>query len=239
MKRRRRRPLRTRRRTSRDPGLDKKKLRSTIDKDQRTAHAKKIQHLKEQIRKARSGGPEHRASAKNACAEARKAAAERARAIIVRMRAEALKLANAEREGARWSCQARKRGHRMNLVKLRADLAAERKFRKDMLAIERGNRARRRGLSRATGRERASESDDEVRANIPSELVPMWNRVRKGIKGSPRKSRTEAFMQYAEENPREHYAGVEDKTDALVRELERQQRAGRRDYARPRRRGAR
>ncbi len=43
--------------------------------------------------------------------------------------------------------------------------------------------------------ERQAESDDEVRSNIPPELVALFERVKRGIKASPRMSRTEAFLQ--------------------------------------------
>jgi hypothetical protein len=75
--------------------------------------------------------------------------------------------------------------------------------------------------------ERRGESDDEVRANIPEELIPLFNRVKRAIKAGKRMTRTEAFMKYAEEHPGERYEGIEDKTDALVRQLESRQRSGR------------
>jgi hypothetical protein len=52
--------------------------------------------------------------------------------------------------------------------------------------------------------------------------------VKRGIKASPRMSRTEAFLHYAEENPDDVLAAVDDKTDALIRELEAQHRDARR-----------
>jgi hypothetical protein len=76
------------------------------------------------------------------------------------------------------------------------------------------------------------ESDADVRANLPAELVPLFNRVRAGIRGGPRTSRTEAFLKYVEEHPREAYADSDDATDALIADLERQQRGGRRDASR-------
>ena len=42
--------------------------------------------------------------------------------------------------------------------------------------------------------ERQAESDDEVRSNIPPELVALFERVKRGIKASPRMSRTESFL---------------------------------------------
>ncbi|MGA7124403.1 MAG: hypothetical protein WBY94_30150 [Polyangiaceae bacterium] len=48
-----------------------------------------------------------------------------------------------------------------------------------------------------------------------------------------RMSRTESFLHYAEENPDEVLAAVDDKTDALIRELEAQHREARRSLRRP------
>jgi hypothetical protein len=100
--------------------------------------------------------------------------------------------------------------------------------------IEGGNRERRVATKRATGRERRSESDDEVRVNIPAELVALFERVKGGIKASPRETRTEAFLRYAEEHPDEVLTALDDKTEALIRDLERKEREASR-YARRRR----
>jgi hypothetical protein len=56
-----------------------------------------------------------------------------------------------------------------------------------------------------TKKEKDSESDCAVRHNLAPEMVPVFDAVRKHIKGSPRKSRTEEFFQWAEENPAEVY----------------------------------
>ena len=86
---------------------------------------------------------------------------------------------------------------------------------------------------RVTRIERQAESDDEVRSNIPPELVALFERVKRGIKASPRMSRTEAFLHYAEENPDDVLVATEDKTDALIRELEAQYSEARRSLRRP------
>jgi hypothetical protein len=57
--------------------------------------------------------------------------------------------------------------------------------------------------------------------------------VKRGIKASPRMSRTEAFLHYAEENPDDVLASQDDRTDALIRDLERQEREARRELRRP------
>jgi hypothetical protein len=92
---------------------------------------------------------------------------------------------------------------------VRATRAAERAARK---------RTSKPGPSRA--RERADESDDEVRANLPPEFLGLFERLKRSIKGSSRKSRTEAFLEYVEAHPDEAYADSDDATDRMIAEHE-------------------
>lgn len=77
---------------------------------------------------------------------------------------------------------------------------------------------------RSTKRERSQEDDDAVRRNLPAELVPVFESVRKKIKGSPRKSRTETFLEWAEENPDEIVALQQADADEHLAQLLREQR---------------
>ena len=84
------------------------------------------------------------------------------------------------------------------------------------------------GKVRNASREREAESDDAVRRDIPPELVSVFNKVRRSIKGSDRKSRSEAFLEWAEENPGEIYALQEQEAareiNRLVKEYQREAR---------------
>lgn len=77
---------------------------------------------------------------------------------------------------------------------------------------------------RSTARERSQEDDDAVRRNLPAELVPVFDKVRRRIKGTPRKSRTETFLQWAEENPGEIVALQQAEADEYLSKLLREQR---------------
>lgn len=77
---------------------------------------------------------------------------------------------------------------------------------------------------RATARELEQEDDDRVRSNLPPELVPVFEAVRKKIKGSARRTRTEAFLEWAEENPEEILAVQETQAEQYLRGLLKQQR---------------
>jgi hypothetical protein len=105
-----------------------------------------------------------------------------------------------------------------------AELAAERQYQEELRRIERGNRERHAQAKHATPAVRRAESDDEVRANLPEDLVALFERVKRSIRGGPRQSRTEVMLKYAEEHPGEVLQALEDKTDAMIRDLERQQR---------------
>ena len=91
---------------------------------------------------------------------------------------------------------------------------------------------RRREHQHATYIEKRAESDDEVLQNIGPELHSLFHRVKRGIKSSPRMNRTEAFLHYVENHPNEYLQSIDDKTDALIRELEEQERQARRELRR-------
>ncbi len=202
--------------------FDKKALMREVDADQKRADRQKLVTLRQKIAQAiqarREGRPEVRAF----CLSERMKARARIADLREKLREEYKRYAYAERLGARGACARERRGPTLEIERLRLALAEETRFQKQMRLIAKGARARR--TPRTTLRERQGESDDEVRANIPADLIPLFERVKRSIRGSSRKSRTEAFMQYVEENPGEEYGAIEDKTDALVRQLEREQR---------------
>lgn len=139
----------------------------------------------------------------------------------------------AARAEARATCDVQKAQAgriRGQAAKAKAEHVAELAHQRTMRRLERQQKERqlekRPRLAKASTRRQ--ESDDEVRENIPPELAFLWERVKRQIKGSERMTRTEAFLKYAEENPDEEIAAIEDKTDALIRELEQRERGGRR-----------
>jgi hypothetical protein len=206
--------------------LDKKWLTREIDRDLRKKVREKLADLRAQLRSARAQRKEAIKNAKERCRTERLAARERARALRIRGLAELREAARLERQAARDACTLGKAEARKTegVERRRAELATEGKYQADLRNLERSNRTRRRDHPHATYIERRAESDDEVRSNISPDLVPLFERVRRGIKATPRMSRTEAFLEYAEQHPGEVLDVIEDKTEALVRELERQHR---------------
>jgi|SRR6478609_2252107 len=107
----------------------------------------------------------------------------------------------ARRVALREQCQARAIDARRSGS---SDVAAKRgALKSERLQIQQVERAGKPARARSSARERAQESDDYVRANIAPEMVPVFNAVRKHIKGGPRKTRTESFLEWVHENPDE------------------------------------
>jgi hypothetical protein len=202
--------------------LDKKLLFREIDRDHRRQAREKLADLRLQIRSARRQRRDAIKNAKERCRSERLAARERARALRIRGLAELREAARLERQAARDVCTTSKNEARKkdDVERRRDELAAEAKYQADMRRIERSNKSRRREHPHVTYIERRAEDDDTVRANVSLDLVPLFERVKRGIKATPRASRTEIFLKYAEEHPDEVLDVVEDKTNTLIRDLE-------------------
>jgi hypothetical protein len=137
------------------------------------------------------------------CQAERKRLKEQAKALRREALERARHASKEERSAAREVCRARKAEVRSTgrgrTDQARAELRKETQFQRELRRAE--GRMRKREAARTTAAERQQESDDEVRANIDPELVPLFNRVRRSIKSSPHQSRTEAFLGWLEENP--------------------------------------
>lgn len=104
---------------------------------------------------------------------------------------------------------------------LELGLAAQLKGARDELADARRSFKHQYGRKggRSTAKERREESADEVAHNLPPELVPVFRRVERSIHGGPRKSRTEAFLEWAEENPDDVHGIMYEQADRDVARL--------------------
>lgn len=173
------------------PVLDKKKLRREIERDRRRKVRERLAALKAEIKAARVKRD------------------EQIRAVQIDCRL--------KREELRQSCALRRN-------RARATGAAEVEERRGVLQSEKGyerqirNADRPRQLRRTTA-EKRQESDDEVRSNLEPDMVRVFDSVRRHIKGTPRKSRTEAFLQWAEENPGEVFDIMQHDADRYLSQL--------------------
>jgi hypothetical protein len=74
--------------------------------------------------------------------------------------------------------------------------------------------ARYRRLGRR-GWEKKQEREEAVTVNVAPELMPLWNRVGRSIKGTPQE-RLEAFEHYVHENDNEAVEAMQDAADAKL-----------------------
>lgn len=196
-------------------------LMRQIARDLKGKNRAKLVALRAQVRRLSGEAKNVRAAAIAQCRRGRRQ---------LPSQAELAAALRAAKRAARSQCDAdlkTARGVKDAAARARAELAAEKKYQADLRRIESGNRAKlaREKKSRGPGVSRAprQETDAEVEGNIPPELVALWRRVRRSIKGSDRKSRTEAFLEYAEEHPDEEWTALEDSVDRAIAEMERRQ----------------
>lgn len=173
------------------PALNKKQLRREIDKARRAQFRARLVELRELIKAARAARDEAIAGVRSDCALKRRELNEscRTRAVIA------------------------KASGNHDVSTRRTRLVEERGFEGQMRRAERPQKLR------STALQRREEDDDAVRRNLDPTLVPVFDAVRKHIKGSPRKSRTETFLQWAEENPGEIYDMQQNDADRYLAQL--------------------
>jgi len=110
------------------------------------------------------------------------------------------------------------------IARVRAELAAGRAHEAEARRIAREVRAR--AASHMSVRR---QTDDEVRALIPSQLVPLFERLKNAIKAGPSLSRAEAFLALAAARPGDVFKIIEPRVEEMIRatvdELARAERA--------------
>ncbi len=162
---------------------------------------------------------EARALCKRARLSPRDKLKERRRLERERLRREA----DAARAAERSSCKARramaKRSGEAGVKTARAELVGAR------AAQRLEARQARRKLVIVPKVARIFESDDAARRDIPAELRTVWDRIKSRFKSGGRRSRAEAFLEWAEENPGEVVAMQSSDADREVRRLIREHQA--------------
>lgn len=172
----------------------------------KAADRAKLAELRAKLKDARARKRKAMRAAVQQCRRQRVKVAAEVKAWKERERARINAEAKAARERARSRCTRRKCVIKKTggslIAQERRMLAEERAYQAQLQRL--AGAARKRKLrTAATAKERRAESDDYVRGNLPAELIPVFNRVKGAIKGGPRTTRTEAFLQWAESHPDE------------------------------------
>jgi hypothetical protein len=195
---------------------ERKKLQRELSDHLREKDAAQLRLLRAQINHARVSRRGLLAAARTQCRVARVSLKERQADERQRLTLEH----QAQRELGRSVCQAGKADAKRDGL----EHGAKRTLKEERIYQRRIRAAGKPVKVRATARELAAEDDDAVRSNLPAELVPVFDAVRKKIKGNAKRSRTEAFLEWAEENPDEILAVQEAKAEQYLRELVKSQR---------------
>jgi len=194
-------------------------------RERRRAARQRLAGLRLELRDARARRKQAAFECKERCRAERLALSERLRALRLRVLSDLRETGRIERAALRSSCAARRaqvRAIRDEVGRARGRLAAERHEQAEMRRLERQARER---LAQAPACVTCrAETDDEVLAKIPSDLAPLFERVKRSIKGKGRLSRSEAFLKYAEAHPDEVLAATQHPADTRVRELQEQTR---------------
>lgn len=213
--------------SEREAKAQKKKLRKELAATLRGKDRERLRELRRAIALAKT----NRRGALRVVVQQCRAAREAHRARAKLLRAEARAAVNAaiaaEREAARAACATEKTATKQTgeteISAARRLLKAERAYQDEVRRAD--QKVKLGGRKRRSAAEARGESDDEVRANIPAELVSVFDKVRRSIKGGPRRSRTEAFLEWAEANPGEVYAIQQAEADSALAKLLKDERA--------------
>lgn len=193
--------------------------RRELDQDRRTKDRKRLRELGRELRAARARRRERLSAIKTNC----KACRERIRVRAANARKRLAESIRRTRLRARDLCaQAKATANLEELANIERSMAA--------LELERAEQqqlkiwAGRKKGARSSKAERASESDDTVVAEIDDPgLRIVWEKVKHKIKAGPRKSRAEAFFEWAAENTADVYRIQEADAYEQLERLEREE----------------
>ena len=183
----------------------------------------KLVAIRAELKVARADRKRALVDARERCRSERIAVKERSRALRIRVLRDLREVTRTERANARRDCGERLRSARAltdRSARKHAELSVERRREIEQHRIARADHARKQAAPAETCLSCKHESDDQVRANLSSDLLPLFDRVASSIKGGANESRTEAFLKYASAHPDEVLATSSHEADTRVRELE-------------------
>jgi hypothetical protein len=212
--------------TSSPKAFDRKAMMRDIYRDEKRKARAHLAQLRADLKAAREKRKGAIVAARERCRAHRLEVLERLKAHRLQVLAELRATLQAERVAAREQCAVdvgKARAIKDEIEGSKAKVEAERKYQREMKRIDRNHRVRTHKQT-SSARERRQDSDDIVRGNIAPELVPIFDRIKRQITGSPRKTRTEEFLEWCEESPNDVVAILEEEAEKKLHELERQER---------------
>ena len=210
--------------------LDKRKIMKEIDADLRVKARVKLKGLREKAKATRKA----RWVAIVALRAKLKVTRETIRAKIHAIREKALadlrEVTRIEREDLKRVLADEIQAAQLlkdEAARSKSEFEAERKYQRGLRRSEAWNKKKERSI--VSAHERRSESDDEVRSNLPPDCLAIFNRMPRHFKSKPGMSRSEAVVQYAHDHPTEALdamvSGAEEKADRMIEEMQERERA--------------
>jgi hypothetical protein len=195
--------------TAREVERQRKQARREREADLKKKDREALRRLRGHLKHARKYRKDRMRAIVRLCRDVRAANRERAKAIRAEHRRQAAAEILRRRDEARGACEGAKEQLTQkvqgSIARAAAALHAEREHQHGMRVwAERDPLKRagdRRGAASRARAEARAESDSEVEANLPAELLPVWRAVKHKIKEGPRRTRTEAFTEWAHDHP--------------------------------------
>lgn len=199
--------------------------RREMERDLKRRDREKLKTLRESIQAAKRSRNAKLREVGAQCRDARRKNMERAKRARERLRASIQRT----RERARGLCTvSRGEAYATTLREIERAVGAleeERALQRQLAVWTKPTKCALPSGRGAKARERREESDCEVAANIDDPgLRVVWEHVKAKIKGGPRRSRTEAFLEWAHDHPGDVYAVQEADAERALVELEQEER---------------
>ncbi|MFI5296766.1 MAG: hypothetical protein ACHREM_01600 [Polyangiales bacterium] len=214
--------------------FDRKAMMRDIYREEKRKARVHLAQLRADLKAARDKRKVALVAARERCRAHRLDVRERLKAHRLQVIADLRATLQAERLAARQECSVdlgKARAIKDEIESSKAKVEAERKYQRQMRHLDRSHRDRLRAHKQTSARERRAESDDLVRGNIDGALVPLFDRIKRQITGSARKTRTEEFLEWCEENPNDVVVILEEENEKKLRELEKEERKAMREMA--------
>jgi hypothetical protein len=182
---------------------ERKRLRREAEQAARKRDRAKLHQLREHIRNARRLRVQRAREVVIACRQARVRLREQRKVLRARYLHELAAARERQRLASRTACNAQRtkvkaRGASGVQRALHA-LAAEREHQSKLRVFAQRDPLKRK-QPKANRADALHESDSQVMHNIPHDLHPVWRSVRARIKSTPRRSRTETFLEWVQEH---------------------------------------
>jgi hypothetical protein len=196
--------------------------RAEREADYRRRTRARIAQLREAVRELRASGTQRVRAIHDECHAHQRALREESEALRARLR----ELVGA-RKATRGTCKARKDAARseraQDVARALEALASERK---NVRLLRVWARPATCSIpARVQAHERRQESDCEVLSNLDdADLRTVFQRISRSIRGSARRTRTEAFLEWVHDHSADVARIIEREHERAIRELEREER---------------